>query len=275
MDQVVLSANHDGVLIVTLNRPEKLNALNPPLSYGLRDVLRSAARDPAVRVVVLTGAGRSFCSGGDVTAFGTIDPTDPVAVRSQDRADWNDLELSADRLRERSESPFLLHTMPKPTIAMVRGAAAGAGLSLAAACDFRVASETAVFSSAFAKVGVSGDYGGSYFLTRLIGSARTRELYFLGGAIAAPEALRLGMVTRTVPDDALEDETMSLARRLAEGPPVAYRCMKQNINAAETERLADLLDIESRNMVRTLATTDSREAIGAFLEKRPVAFVGS
>jgi 2-(1,2-epoxy-1,2-dihydrophenyl)acetyl-CoA isomerase len=164
--------------------------------------------------------------------------------------------------------------MPKPTIAMVRGAAAGAGLSLAMACDLRIASDTARFATAFARVGYSGDFGGSWYLTRLVGTAKARELYYTAEILDAPRALALGLVNRVVPDADLERETRALAERLARGPRVAYRYMKRNMNAAESGTLAELLDLEAWHHSRTGETEDHREAARAFVDKREPSFKG-
>jgi 2-(1,2-epoxy-1,2-dihydrophenyl)acetyl-CoA isomerase len=167
-----------------------------------------------------------------------------------------------------------LHEMPKPTIAMVRGAAAGAGLSLALACDMRIASDSSKYGTAFARVGYSGDFGGSYFLTQLVGTAKARELYLTADLVDAQQALALGMVNRVVPDAMLETETMALATRLAKGPSVAYRYMKRNLNAAESGGLKDVLDLEAWGHTRSGMTEDWREATRAFVEKREPVFKG-
>jgi 2-(1,2-epoxy-1,2-dihydrophenyl)acetyl-CoA isomerase len=167
-----------------------------------------------------------------------------------------------------------LHEMPKPTIAMVRGAAAGAGLSLALACDLRIAGDRARFGTAFARVGYSGDFGGSFFLTRLVGTAKARELYFTAELLDATAALGLGLVNRVVADDRLERETLDLAARLARGPRVAHRYMKRNLNAAESGTLAEILDLEAWNHARCGMTEDHQEAARAFVEKREPLFRG-
>jgi 2-(1,2-epoxy-1,2-dihydrophenyl)acetyl-CoA isomerase len=167
-----------------------------------------------------------------------------------------------------------LHEMPKPTIAKVHGAAAGAGLSLALACDLRVAADSARFATAFARVGYSGDFGGSWFLTQLVGTAKARELYYTARIVDAAEALALGLVNRVVPDAQLEDETQALAARLAHGPRVALRYMKRNMNAAETGSLKDCLDLEAWHHTRTGFTEDHREAAKAFVDKREPVFRG-
>jgi 2-(1,2-epoxy-1,2-dihydrophenyl)acetyl-CoA isomerase len=167
-----------------------------------------------------------------------------------------------------------LHEMPKPTIAMVRGAAAGAGLSLAMACDLRIVSDSARFATAFARVGYAGDFGGSYYLTKLVGTAKARELYYTADILDAKQALALGLVNRVVPDADLEKETRALATRLARGPRVALRYMKRNMNAAESGALGELLDLEAWHHSRTGDTEDHREAARAFVDKREPRFEG-
>jgi 2-(1,2-epoxy-1,2-dihydrophenyl)acetyl-CoA isomerase len=213
--------------------------------------------------VVVTGAGRGFCAGGDVKAMaeGTEMP-------------GTTLEERAQGLRASMEVSRWLHEMPKPTIAMVRGAAAGAGLSIALACDLRVAGDSARFATAFARVGYSGDFGGSYFLTQLVGTAKARELYYTAEIVDAQQALGLGLVNRVVPDARLEGETMALAQRIARGPRVALRYMKRNMNAAETGTLKELLDLEAWHHTRTGMTDDHREAARAFVDKREPTFKG-
>ena len=253
----------DGVAVLTLNRPDRLNAMSRPMLDALLEALPRLAEDPAVGVIVLTGAGRGFCAGGDVKSM----------------AEGNELggqtmEDPAQALRSRMETSRWLHELPKPTIAMLRGPAAGAGLSLAMACDMRIASDTVKLGTAFARVGYSGDFGGSYYLTQLVGTAKARELYFTADLLDAQQALGLGLVNRVVPDARLEEETMALASRLARGPRVAYRYMKRNMNAAETASLKDMLDLEAWNHTRTGMTEDHREAARAFVEKREPQFKG-
>ena len=168
----------------------------------------------------------------------------------------------------------LIHEIPKPTIAMVRGAAAGAGMSIALACDLRVVSENARIITAFAKVGLSGDFGGSWFLTQLVGPAKARELYLLADAVGADEALSLGIVNRVVLDEKLEEETMALAKRLAEGPGVTLGYMKKNLNAAISQPLSQCLDLEAMHHASTSLTEDHKEAAQAFVEKRKPVFQG-
>jgi 2-(1,2-epoxy-1,2-dihydrophenyl)acetyl-CoA isomerase len=251
----------DRVATLTLNRPDRLNALSTAILDGLLEALPRLAADPGVAVVVLTGAGRGFCAGGDVKgmAEGSSQLGVPDAVQ---------------RLRGRMEVSRLLHEIPKPTIAMVNGPAAGAGLAMALACDLRVASESARFITAFVKVGFSGDFGGSYFLSKLVGSGKARELYYTGESLDASQALALGMVNAVVPDFELLDATMALARRLAYGPRIALGLMKRNFNAAENGSLSELLDLEALHQVQTSKTEDHQEAARAFVEKRPPVFRG-
>src|SRR5918992_1448788 len=212
MTKDLLEHVQDGVALLTMNRPERLNALNGPMLDAMLEALPRLAADATVGAVVLTGAGRAFCAGGDVKA-----------MAEGAEADGTTLEDKAAALRARMEVSRWLHEAPKPTIAMVRGAAAGAGLSLALACDLRIASDTARFATAFARVGYSGDFGGSWFLTQLVGTAKARELYYTAEIVDARQALALGLANRVVPDERLEDETLTLARKLAQGPRVALR----------------------------------------------------
>jgi len=264
MSQDLLEALKDGVAVLTLNRPDRLNAMSPSMLDALLEALPRLAADPEVGVVVLTGAGRAFCAGGDVKA-----------MAEGREFGGTTLEDKAQALRSRMEVSRWLHEMPKPTIAMVRGAAAGAGMSLALACDLRVAGDTARFATAFARVGYSGDFGGSWFLTQLVGTGKARELYFTTDIVDAREARELGMVNRVVPDARLEEETLALAARLARGPRIAYRYMKRNFNAAESGTLKDLLDLEAWHHTRCGLTEDHREAAKAFVEKRDPVFRGS
>jgi len=264
MSQDLLEALKDGVAVLTLNRPDRLNAMSPSMLDALLEALPRLAADPEVGVVVLMGAGRAFCAGGDVKA-----------MAEGREFGGTTLEDKAQALRSRMEVSRWLHEMPKPTIAMVRGAAAGAGLSLALACDLRVAGDTARFATAFARVGYSGDFGGSWFLTQLVGTGKARELYFTTDIVDAREARELGMVNRVVPDARLEEETLALAARLARGPRIAYRYMKRNFNAAESGTLKDLLDLEAWHHTRCGLTEDHREAAKAFVEKRDPVFRGS
>ena len=248
-----------GVATLTLNRPDRLNALSEEMVQALCDALPRLGADPAVGAIILTGAGRGFCAGGDVKRMATAEQT---------------LEQRHDGLRWRHESVRLLRTIGKVVIAAVNGPAAGAGLGLALACDLRIAARTARFRTAFAGVGFSGDFGGSWSLTRLVGTAKAREMYYLTPQIDADEALRLGMVSKVVDDAELMAEAQAMARQIAEGPRVAFAFMKRNLHAAETEPLQTVLDMEALGQARTGITEDHREAAQAFVEKRKPVFHG-
>jgi 2-(1,2-epoxy-1,2-dihydrophenyl)acetyl-CoA isomerase len=214
---------------------------------------------------VLTGAGQGFCAGGDVkgmnnrNADGQPEPID-AAIHRQ-------------RLDQRATAGKLF-AMPKPTIAALPGAAAGAGLSLALACDLRVMARTAIMTTAFARVGFSGDYGGTYFLTQLIGSAKARELYYLSERVTADEALRLGLTNWVVEPDELAAKTREVAARLAAGPTVAFRYMKENLNRAMAGEVGDCMDLEATHHVHCGQTADHKEAAAAFVAKREPVFTG-
>ena len=263
MSDLLIEQGENGVAVLTLNRPERMNALSRPMLHDLLEVLERLASDETVGVVVLSGTEPAFCAGGDVKAMAedTEFHTGPLESRAQ-------------TLRGLMECSRWLHEMPKPTIAMVGGAAAGAGLSMALACDMRIAGASAKFTTAFAKVGYSGDFGGSYFLTQLVGTAKARELYFTAAKVEAEEALSLGMVNKVVDDADLRATTMALAESLAVGPRVAYRYMKRNMNAALTLPLSQAMDMEALHHTLTGQTEDHREAAQAFVDKRPPVFKG-
>jgi 2-(1,2-epoxy-1,2-dihydrophenyl)acetyl-CoA isomerase len=260
------------VATLTMNRPARRNALSNEMLQGLAKTLGEVELAPDVGCVVLTGAEGAFCAGGDVKGMSE------AHARSDgdagERRATLDEAIHQQRLSQR-ETAGRLWKMPKPTIAMIPGAAAGAGLSLALACDFRVASEKAIFTTAFAKVGFAGDYGGTFFMTHLIGAAKTRELYFLSDRLDAAAAERLGLVNQVVPAAELEKTTFELAARLAHGPAVAYRYMKENINRAATGGDVDeCLDLEATHHVHSGSTRDHRNAVRAFIEKRTPEFEG-
>lgn len=256
----LLERTEDGIAWLTLNRPDRLNAFSPPMLTTLREALQRLSSDPGVGVVVITGAGRGFCAGGDVKT---------MAERTA-----QGFEERVEGLRRMHQLPLLIRTMPKVVIAMVNGPAIGAGLGLAMACDLRIAGRSARFGTGFAGVGYSGDFGGSWTLTRLVGTTRARELYFLGDIIDSAAALALGLANRVVEDEALQRETTALARRIADGPRVAYGYMKRNLFAAETEAFATVLEMEALHQARTAMTEDHLEASTAFVEKRRPVFKG-
>lgn len=261
-----------GVRTLTLDRPERLNALTPTLLRDLHAALLDSARDPGVKVVVLTGAGKGFCSGFDLAGGG--EAADALEEKWGEQPIWWEPEQVAARITQDAQPAILLHRMPKPTIASVRGAAAGTGLILAAACDLRIASDTARFKTAFASAGRCGDPGGSFLITRLVGPAMARELYLLDEKIEAARALAMGLVNRVVPDAELEAETLALARRLAAGPGLAYAGIKRNLNAAMTATLEETMAIEGPANARASLSHDGKEAGRAFLEKRAPQFRG-
>lgn len=261
MPDILLETVENGVATLTLNRPDRMNALSPELYGELLKALERLANEMSVGAVVLTGAGRAFCAGGDVKSMATRAPMT--------------LEESHQDLRAKTESSRLLHEMPKPTIAMVNGPALGAGLSLALACDLRIAAQSANFSTAFAKVGLPGDFGGSYFLTHLVGPAKARELYFTADTLDAAAALSLGIVNRVVPDAELGATVKEFAGRLGAGPRTAFRYMKANLNAAQRgSSLTEILDQEGFGTARARSTDDYKEAVKAFGEKRKPVFTG-
>jgi 2-(1,2-epoxy-1,2-dihydrophenyl)acetyl-CoA isomerase len=261
----VLYDREDGLAIVTLNRPERLNALSGPVMDQLFAQLAVAASDYGVRAVLLRGAGRAFCAGGDMKA-GSNTPDELAQMTPEDRS---------QQLRRRIESSNLMHTMPKPTVSALRGAVMGGGVGLGLSADFRLASATLQLSTAFAGLAFSGDFGGAFFLTRLAGASAARELMFRSRTIDAAEALRLGLVNRVIADDELDNETLTLARELAAGPTIAFQHMKRALNAAvDGTSLAQVLDLEAAAMVRTSMTADHKEAVRAFLDKRPPTFTG-
>lgn len=265
MTDHLIETFEDGIATLTMNRPESRNALSGEMLAALSAAAPRLALDPNVRVVVVTGAGGAFCAGGDVKGF--------VADKGP-AGEGPTFDQRVNGLRNGMDFSRWLHEMPKPTLAVIPGAAAGAGLSIALACDVRIASEEAKMTTAFSKIGASGDYGGSYFLSKLVGSARARELYFTADVISGAEAARLGVVNRAVPAADLAREAAALARRLADLPTVAIGYMKKNLAIAEHGSLSEVMDAEAIHMVRTMMTEDHKAASLAFVEKRPPVFRG-
>jgi len=263
-----------GVLTLGFDRPEVKNAIDTAGQNLLVKLLVDASRHPGVKVVVLTGTGASFCTGADVRSMGAPDPDDPIAREFGESALWQAHEARTDRLKRLAEAAFLLHDMGKPTIAKLRGPAAGLGFSLALACDFRLAADNAFLVSSFAKIGTSGDYGGSYFLTQLVGPSKAKEIYMFSDRIGAQEAFTMGLVNRMLPDAELDAATDAFALRLAQGPSMAYRYIKQNIHAAASGPIERVLDLEARNMIRCRLSEDCQEALVAFQHKREPRFNG-
>ena len=260
---------NDGVALITMNRPDRRNALSPAMLSALGTVLAQAETDDAVGCVVLTGAGGAFCAGGDVKS---------MAARSADSSSDTagpalDAVIHRQRLSQRATSGRLW-SMPKPTIAAIAGPAAGAGLSLALACDLRYAVPEAVLTTAFARVALAGDYGGTWFLTQLVGSSKAKELYYFSDRLSAEDAERLGIVNAIFAAADFEQEVMARARRLARGPSIAYRYMKENLNRAAGGELGECMDLEVTHHVHSARTEDHREASQAFVDKREPRFHG-
>jgi 2-(1,2-epoxy-1,2-dihydrophenyl)acetyl-CoA isomerase len=274
MNDILLRHHDSGILTLTLNRPDKLNALTWELMRLLKESLEEASMDPGVRVVVLTGAGAGFCSGGDIRGAEQLDSADPISNRWSADPAWRAYETRVSQVIRLSAAPILLHKMPKPTIAMVRGAAAGAGLCLAAACDFRIAGEGAFFTTAYIKAARPGDWGVSYLLPQLVGAAKARELLLLGDRIDAQEALRIGLVSRVVADAELSTATQELAARLARGPTAAYRYIKRNLALAPTMTLEQVIELEAHHMIRCSQSEDAKELARAAREGREPDFRG-
>lgn len=262
----LLAEVKDGVAVITMNRPEARNALSGEMLAALAQTLSDVEVDPNVKCVVITGAGKGFCAGGDVKGMA-------ASHKSQERAMTLDEGIHRQRISQRATSGKL-HKMPKPTIAALPGAAAGAGLGIALACDLRVMADHAIMTTAFGRVGFSGDYGGTFFLSKLVGTAKAREMYFLSDRISADEALGLGLTNWVVPADKLMDKAMEVAMRIAKGPTVAHRYMKENLNRALSGDWDDCLDLEATHHIHTGQTTDHKEAAKAFVEKREPVFQG-
>ena len=265
MSQHLLESRDGAVATLTMNRPDSRNALSREMMLGLLSALRRLATDPEVRAVVLTGAGKAFCAGGDVKGF---------ARAAGGEASNETFDQRVNELRERMDVTRLLHEMPKPTLAVIPGACAGAGLSLALACDMRIAATDAKLTTAFGRIGLSGDFGGSYFLTHLLGPAKARELYFTSRVLTGQEAADMGMVNQALAPADLPQAALSLARELAALPTIAIGYMKKNLNLSMRGSLSDVLDSEAIHMLSSFNTADHRGAAQAFVDKRAPVFNG-
>ena len=265
--EVILTNVSDRVATLTFNRPDKLNALSPELITQSVEALSRWGRDPEVGAIVLTGTGRAFCAGGDISSMGgqpqVSEARPPVT-----------LEQRIDGLRESQALSWLLYNMPKVTIGAVNGFAMGAGLGVCLACDLRIASETAKFGTAYAKVGLGGDFGVTWLLTHCAGAPKAKELFFLADIIDATEALRLGLVNRVVAPDDLSTHVHEIAARIAHGPLTSFRYMKANVNLATTTDFRTVLDREAETHLRCGMTDDHKEGVRAFMEKRQPNFQG-
>src|SRR5258708_1088394 len=266
IDQTVQYRVEGAIATLTLNRPERMNTMSRELLEAVTSALESAAGDTGVRVLVMTGAGRAFCAGGDLTSF--------AAGGNKAQVDEMGVQARGDQLRQALRTSQLFHKMAKVTIAAINGACAGAGLAWACAADIRLASESAMFNTAFMTAGLSGDFGGTWTLSRILGSGKARELYFLAEKFTAREAERIGLVSRCLPDAELMTEVSRIADRIAGFAPLTVRAMKANLNDAGRLSFSELLDIEAARQIQTGLTDDAREAASAFLEKRPPVFSG-
>lgn len=259
------------VAILAFNRPERRNALSSGVYTGFSNALPAIAEDKDIRVLMLTGNGGAFCAGGDVKA---MNENNRSTASGGPTAASVESKIADLRARQRSVS-LALRQLPQPVVAALPGPAAGAGFSIAMAADMRIAAERAVLVTAFSGVGGSGDFGGSWFLTHLVGAAKAKELYFMSPRMTAAEALALGLVNRVLPDEGFDDAALDFCHELAARAPIAIKYMKENINRAQSASLADALDAEAAAMVRTMSTADHREAAAAFVEKRQAIFGGS
>jgi 2-(1,2-epoxy-1,2-dihydrophenyl)acetyl-CoA isomerase len=257
---MILTKVTDRIATLAFNRPEKLNALGEELLSSSIETLRGWSTDASIGVIVITGMGRAFCAGGDVSAMS--------------KESEQSLEQNIDRLRGWQDLSWLLYNMPKVTVAAVNGFAMGAGLGVCLACDLRIASDQAKFGAAYAKVGFGGDFGTTWLLTHYAGAPKAKELLFLGDQIDAAEAHRIGLVNRVVAQDQFEAEVTAWATRIAAGPLTSYRYMKANVNLATNTDFRTLLDREAETHLRCGQTEDHKEGVRAFLEKRPPKFIG-
>src|SRR5713101_8136406 len=258
---VLLEGKHDGIATLVMNRPDRMNALNNELGVAMDEALGRIAADPDVRVVVITGAGRAFCAGGDLALLG----------KGRETGATQELE---PLLRAGIQMVLKMRTMPQPVIAAVNGAAAGAGMNVALAADIRIAAEEATFGQNFSKVGLFPDYGGMYFLPQLVGPAKAAELFYTGDMIDAKAALALGIVNQVVPAAQLEMAVKAFAEKIAQGPSLPIRAVKKALFASEEKALAHALDNEVREQIRCYLSDDCREGIQAFFEKRHPTFQG-
>jgi 2-(1,2-epoxy-1,2-dihydrophenyl)acetyl-CoA isomerase len=251
----------DCITTITLNRPDKLNAFVGHMRRDLAEALEHAGSDRGTRVVIITGAGRAFCAGGDIAFMAEL-------MQRRDAEEFSRI-LGAGR-----RVILAIRQMTKPVIAAINGPASGAGFNLALACDLRIAANTATFSQSFAKVGLHPDWGGTYFLPRLVTPNKACEMFFLGESIDATEAARLGIVNQVVAPEDLETATMQLAQRLRAAPPIALAAAKHAVYVSQAEDLDEMLRYETEAQLRCFDSDDGHEGVHAFLEKREPKFTG-
>ncbi|HLZ05599.1 MAG TPA: enoyl-CoA hydratase [Bradyrhizobium sp.] len=263
----LLCVIRDRVAVITLNRPEARNAMSDNLTPALRTMIRTCGENPDVGVLLITGAGKAFCAGGNVKGMG--------AHRDKAKLDMSHDEKVADLQERQRLLTGALISVRKPTIAALPGPAVGAGLALAMACDIRIAAQSASVSTGYLRVGLSGDYGIAWLLTRLVGTARARELMFTAERVDAARCEAIGLVNRVVPDEKLQEEAFALAKSMAEGPTLALRYMKDNLDEALLFDYATARDHEAMRLVRLQTTADHKEAVQAFIDKRKPVFKGN
>ncbi|QWG12825.1 enoyl-CoA hydratase [Bradyrhizobium sediminis] len=263
----LLCVIRDRVAIITLNRPEVRNAMSDNLTPALRNMIKASGENPDVGALLITGAGTAFCAGGNVKGMG--------AHRDKTKLEMSYDEKVADLQERQRLLTGALVSVRKPTIAALPGPAVGAGLALAMACDIRIAAESAFVSTGYLRVALSGDYGIAWLLTRLVGTSRARELMFTGDKVEAKRAETIGLVNRVVPDAKLQEEAFALAKSMAEGPTLALRYMKDNLDEALLFDFATARDHEAERLVRLTTTADHREAVQAFIDKRRPVFKGN
>ncbi|MHC2433642.1 enoyl-CoA hydratase [Bradyrhizobium sp. USDA 4451] len=263
----LLCVIRDRVAIITLNRPDARNSLSDTLTPALRTMIRTCGENPEVGVLLVTGAGKAFCAGGNVKGMGANRDPKKLEMSYEDKV--------ADLQERQRLLTGALASVRKPTIAALPGPAVGAGLAIAMACDIRIAAQSAFISTGYLRVALSGDYGMAWLLTRLVGTSRARELMFTSEKVDAARCEQIGLVNRVVPDEALQDEAFALAKSIAEGPTLALRYMKDNLDEALQFDFATARDHEAERLIRLTTTADHKEAVQAFIEKRKPVFRGS
>ncbi|OKO83120.1 enoyl-CoA hydratase [Bradyrhizobium sp. NAS96.2] len=263
----LLCVIRDRVAVITLNRPDARNSLSDTLTPALRTMIRTCGENPEVGVLLVTGAGKAFCAGGNVKGMGANRDPKKLEMSYEDKV--------ADLQERQRLLTGALASVRKPTIAALPGPAVGAGLAIAMACDIRIAAQSAFISTGYLRVALSGDYGMAWLLTRLVGTSRARELMFTSEKVDAARCEQIGLVNRVVPDEVLHDEAFALAKSIAEGPTLALRYMKDNLDEAQQFDFATARDHEAERLIRLTTTADHKEAVQAFIEKRKPVFRGS
>ncbi|HEX7920772.1 MAG TPA: enoyl-CoA hydratase [Bradyrhizobium sp.] len=263
----LLCVIRDRVAIITLNRPDARNSLSDTLTPALRTMIRTCGENPEVGVLLVTGAGKAFCAGGNVKGMGANRDPKKLEMSYEDKV--------ADLQERQRLLTGALASVRKPTIAALPGPAVGAGLAIAMACDLRIAAQSAFISTGYLRVALSGDYGMAWLLTRLVGTSRARELMFTSEKVDATRCEQIGLVNRVVPDETLQDEAFALAKSMAEGPTLALRYMKDNLDEALQFDFATARDHEAERLIRLTTTADHKEAVQAFIEKRKPVFRGN